>query len=39
MTTTLAIVLNMILDTAILGGVAYTMTHPRRLAPHRPELD
>jgi hypothetical protein len=36
MTTTLAIVLNVILDTAILGGVAYAMTHPRRLVPHRP---
>ena len=38
MTLTLAIILNLVLDTAIVGTVAYAMTHARRLAPHPPPM-
>jgi hypothetical protein len=34
MTLSLAIALNAVLAVALLGGLAWFMSHPRRLAPH-----
>ena len=36
MSLSLAIILNVILDAAILGGLAFVMSRPRRLRPHEP---
>jgi len=35
MTLTLALILNGLADAALLGGLAYMMSHPRKLAPHK----
>jgi len=35
MTPTLALILNGLADTLLLGGLAYMMVHPRKLTPHK----
>ena len=39
MSVALAITLNIILVAGLLSMLAWVMTRPRRLAPHRPEAD
>jgi hypothetical protein len=34
MTFTALIIVNVLLDIALIGGIAHTMSHPRRLRPH-----
>ncbi len=36
MTLTTIIILNVVLDVALLAGLAFVMAHPRKLTPHRP---
>jgi hypothetical protein len=36
MTLTLAILLNVLADVAILGGLAHAMSRPKHLTPHAP---
>jgi hypothetical protein len=38
MTFALMLVLNIVMDVAILGALAYTMSHPRKLTPHGPSV-
>jgi hypothetical protein len=37
MTFTLTLILNIVLDITIVGGLAFVMAHPRKLTPHGPE--
>jgi hypothetical protein len=39
MSPSLAIALNVVLAVALLAGLAHTMSHPRKLTPHRSEAD
>lgn len=39
MSLTLAVALNVILDLGLLGGLAWMMSHPRKLTPHVPAAD
>jgi len=36
MTLTTILILNILLDAALIGGVAYIMSHASKLTPHRP---
>jgi hypothetical protein len=36
MTITTIIILNVLLDVALVAGLAFAMTHPAKLTPHRP---
>lgn len=36
MTFTLILIANILLDVALIGGVAYLMSHTAKLTPHRP---
>jgi hypothetical protein len=38
MTLTLMIILNVVLDVALLGGLAYFMSHAGKLTPHQPSV-
>jgi hypothetical protein len=39
MSLTLVIALNAILDAGLLGGLAWFMSHPRKLVPHEPAAE
>lgn len=39
MSTPLVIALNVILDVILLGGLAFAMSHARRLRPHEPAAE
>jgi hypothetical protein len=38
MTLTSIIILNVVLDVALLAGLAYALTRPAKLTPHRPGI-
>lgn len=39
MSLTLAVVLNVLADLGLLGGLAWMMSHPRKLTPHVPAAE